>query len=143
MASFRSTTAGKSATTSPVRTPSRPAVRASWAACALAIIVFVGVHPVLTQVPPGGPASITTTRLPRAASLLASGTPACPLPMTMTSVSIRLTSSRLRRHLVVVPRGVDVAVGDLVGAWPRGCSTTFTWKCRVMPASGWLASMVA
>jgi hypothetical protein len=72
------------------RMPSGPAVRATCAARALAIIVLVGVQPVFTQVPPSADRSMTTTFLPWPASFVARGTPPCPVPMTITSVFTRV-----------------------------------------------------
>jgi hypothetical protein len=66
-------------------TPRRAAPRATCAARALATIVFVGVQPTLTQVPPSGPRSHSKTLRPASANRAASGTPAWPLPMTITS----------------------------------------------------------
>src|SRR5262249_40319069 len=80
--------AERSTVTGPLRTPRRAAFRATWAVRALAIMVLVGVQPLLIQVPPSCAASAISTRLPAAASRAASGTPACPLPITMMSRSI-------------------------------------------------------
>ena len=74
--------------------PSGPPVRATCAARALAIIVLVGVQPLFTQVPPSAARSMTTTLLPWLASLVASGTPPCPVPMTITSVFTASLSAR-------------------------------------------------
>jgi hypothetical protein len=52
---------------------------------ALATNVLVGMHPVLTQVPPNAPRSMIATVIPAAASRRASGGPACPVPMTIAS----------------------------------------------------------
>src|SRR5579862_4410025 len=50
-------------------------------------MVFVGMHPVLTQVPPKRCRSIIATFIPAAVRRPASGGPACPVPMTIASYS--------------------------------------------------------
>src|SRR5688572_7630300 len=84
-ASLRRTTASMSTRTSGTCTPSLPAVRATCAARALATIVFVGVQPEFTHVPPTCARSTTSTRFPACASRAASGEPVCPAPTTITS----------------------------------------------------------
>src|SRR5207237_4474885 len=82
--------AGRSTCTGPARTPSRADVLATCAARALAIMVLVGVQPVLTQGPPNSPRSARRTCLPVRASRAASGIPAWPLPTMMTSTFMPL-----------------------------------------------------
>src|SRR5258705_494859 len=59
--------------------------RATCAAYALATSVFVGIHPVLTHVPPNLWRSIIATVMPAAANRSARGGPALPVPMMMAS----------------------------------------------------------
>ncbi len=66
-------------------TPQPPLARTTCAARALAISVFVGMQPLLTQVPPNNLRSMIAVLRPALASLTASGGPACPVPMTMAS----------------------------------------------------------
>src|SRR5262245_38383051 len=75
-------------------TPYSAARRAIAATLALATSVLVGMHPVLTQVPPGWPRSITATFQPSAAMRRASAGPDWPVPITMASKSPAITSSR-------------------------------------------------
>ena len=56
----------------------------------LSLIVFVGVQPTLTQVPPTCSRSTTAVFHPAAASATASGFPPWPVPITMASKSIGL-----------------------------------------------------
>src|SRR5262249_34545087 len=65
--------------------PQSAACRATHAARALATIVFVGMQPLLTQVPPKRLRSTTATFLPAPASRAARKGPACPVPITMSS----------------------------------------------------------
>jgi hypothetical protein len=46
---------------------------------------LVGVHPVLTQVPPKRPRSTIATVMPTPASRRANAGPACPVPMMIAS----------------------------------------------------------
>src|SRR5437879_2285199 len=48
-------------------------------------MVLVGVQPVLIQVPPTGPCSMTAVFHPAWARARASGLPACPVPITTPS----------------------------------------------------------
>ena len=66
-------------------TPQPPAVRATCAARALAISVFVGMQPLLTQVPPKRLRSTIAVLRPAFASRTARAGPAWPVPMTMAS----------------------------------------------------------
>jgi hypothetical protein len=66
-------------------TPKSAARRAIWAAWALATIVFVGMQPVLTQVPPNNLRSTIATFCPAAAKRCARNGPACPVPMMIAS----------------------------------------------------------
>src|SRR5437868_6775818 len=59
--------------------------RATWAAYALATSVFVGIHPVLTHVPPNLWRSIMATVIPAAENRAAKDGPAWPVPMIMAS----------------------------------------------------------
>jgi hypothetical protein len=77
---FMSTPIGPGTTT-----PKSAARRATWAARALATSVFVGMQPVLTQVPPKRPRSTTATFMPEPASRRASAGPAWPVPMMIAS----------------------------------------------------------
>ncbi len=65
--------------------PYSAARRAWWATSALATSVFVGVHPVLTQVPPKRWRSTTATVIPAAAKRAYQRRTAWPAPMTMAS----------------------------------------------------------
>ncbi len=85
ISSLRALTRAMSIVTPPTPTPNSAARRARCAAYALATIVLVGMQPVLTQVPPKRPRSITATLLPERARRLATKGPACPVPMTMAS----------------------------------------------------------
>ena len=71
--------------TSPVPMPYSAPRRATWAACALATSVLVGMQPELTQVPPTSLRSITATVWPASVSLPASGGPAWPAPTMIAS----------------------------------------------------------
>ena len=71
--------------TGPVRTPNSAARRARYATRALATIVFVGVQPTFTQLPPPCSRSMIATGRPARASAWASGFPPCPVPMTIAS----------------------------------------------------------
>ena len=64
MSSLRALTFAMSTLIGPVATPYSAPRRARCAACALATRVLVGMHPVLTQVPPISLRSTTATRLP-------------------------------------------------------------------------------
>src|ERR1700719_2447048 len=59
--------------------------RATWAAYALAMRVFVGIHPVFTQVPPNLWRSIIATVIPAFANRAARDGPACPVPIMIAS----------------------------------------------------------
>ena len=62
MSSLRALTFAMSTLTDPVPTPYSAPRRASCAACALATSVLVGMHPLLTQVPPNSLRSTIATR---------------------------------------------------------------------------------
>src|SRR5262249_24124087 len=84
--SFRAFTAFMSTAISHgIFTPKSDARRAMWAAYALATTVFVGMQPVLTQVPPKNFRSITPTVRPESTRRCASAGPAWPVPMMMAS----------------------------------------------------------
>ena len=68
-------------------TPHSAARRATCAARALATQVFVGTQPLLTQVPPSGPRSISTVFKPSRAQRAAIDGPAWPAPITIASSS--------------------------------------------------------
>jgi len=69
----------------PVRTPNSAARRATCANSALATRVFVGMQPVLMQVPPNNPRSMMATLRPAFASRIARNGPDCPVPMMIAS----------------------------------------------------------
>src|SRR4249920_206928 len=69
-------------------------LRATWAAYALAMSVFVGIQPVFTQVPPNLWRSIMATVMPAAANRAAKAGPAWPVPMMIVS------KCRDTRHLL-------------------------------------------
>src|SRR3954452_15017051 len=83
--SLRALTFAMSTVTSRVPIPYSAPRRDRCAACALATSVLVGIHPVLTHVPPTSLRSITATLCPVSVSLPASGGPACPAPMMIAS----------------------------------------------------------
>src|SRR5271156_1179836 len=65
-------------------------------------MVFVGVQPVLIQVPPASLRSITAVFFPAATRTSARGLPPCPEPMMMASkFSVVLASAVTRDHLQV------------------------------------------
>lgn len=66
-------------------TPNSPARPLKYATRALATIVFVGVQPVFTQVPPTFLRSISAVRHPALASAFYSGVPPCPEPRMIAS----------------------------------------------------------
>jgi hypothetical protein len=77
IASFLDFTSFMSTLTGPLgTTPKSAARRATWAACALAIIVLVGVQPVFTHVPPNNFRSMITTLNPAPARRCARKGPA-------------------------------------------------------------------
>src|ERR1700730_4530171 len=59
-------------------------------------MVFVGVHPVLTQVPPSSPFSFSATRPPKSASRRDNGLPAWPEPITIASYFMGGRSTSVR-----------------------------------------------
>ena len=77
---FMSTETGPSSDT-----PNSAARCAARATAALATSVFVGMQPVLTQVPPTFPRSMMATFMPAPASRAARDGPAWPVPMTIAS----------------------------------------------------------
>src|SRR5215469_1923436 len=84
--SLRALTRFISTRTSPLTTkPYSAPRRATWIASALATSVFVGVHPVFTQVPPNLSRSIIATVLPAPANRTARGGPAWPVPIMIAS----------------------------------------------------------
>lgn len=96
---MRSMTRSKSMETSPpMSTPKSAARRASAATRALATSVFVGVHPVLTQVPPRRSRSMRAVRWPACASRTASAGPAWPAPTTSASQCSGVMCSPFFRH---------------------------------------------
>ncbi len=68
---------------SPVWTPYSLPRRARYATRPLASIVFVGVQPSLTQVPPMWLRSTSAVRRPASANALQRGVPPCPEPITI------------------------------------------------------------
>ncbi len=92
MASLRALTAFMSTTGAPAETPNREARRTVSAAAALATSVFVGMQPVLTQVPPMAPRSTIATFMPAAERRAASAGPACPVPMMIASYCMPVVS---------------------------------------------------
>src|SRR5712692_834197 len=64
-----------------------------WAALALATKVLVGMHPVLTHVPPNNLRSIMTTFLPAPARRPAKNGPACPVPIMIASYAFVIEHS--------------------------------------------------
>src|SRR5580698_8966383 len=116
ISSLRALTRFISTRTSPLTTkPYSAPRRATWAAYALAMSVFVGMHPVFTHVPPNLWRSIMATDMPAAANRAAKDGPAWPVPMMIASKwrdTIHLLCSRLlgqlfagllRRHVRGVP----------------------------------------
>ncbi len=84
--SLRALTFFMSTDTAPPRvTPNSDARCAARATAALATSVFVGMQPVLTQVPPTFPRSTMATFMPAPASRAAREGPAWPVPMTIAS----------------------------------------------------------
>ena len=69
----------------PADTPNSGPRRIALAAAALATSVFVGMQPVLTQVPPKDARSRMATFIPDAESRAARAGPAWPVPMTIAS----------------------------------------------------------
>src|ERR1700740_1077958 len=65
--------------------PKSPPRRARCAACALATMALVGVHPVFTHVPPKSLRSTSATLRPALARRTASDGPAWPAPKTSAS----------------------------------------------------------
>src|SRR6185436_18872840 len=95
--SLRAFTRFMSTRTSPLTVkPYSAPRRATWAAYALATSVFVGIHPVFTQVPPNLWRSIMATVMPAAANREARDGPAWPVPMMIAS-KYRDTRHLLRR----------------------------------------------
>ena len=92
MSSLRALTFAMSTLTAPVPTPKSAPRRARCAACALATNVLVGMHPVLTQVPPISLRSTMATVWPAAVSRPASGGPAWPAPTTIASKRVSQSS---------------------------------------------------
>ena len=74
---------------------SRPHVARDRRACPLAIIVLVGVHPSLMQVPPACSRSMSAVFRPAPAKAVASGPPACPAPTMITSYCSAMCASSL------------------------------------------------
>src|SRR5262249_12799195 len=105
--SLRALTRFMSTRTSPLKTrPYSAPRRATWAAYALAMSVFVGVHPVFTQVPPNLWRSMMATDMPAATNRAAKDGPAWPVPIMIASkcrdtthlLLIRRTPLRRRSH---------------------------------------------
>src|SRR5215510_6100571 len=91
--------------TSPSKTnPYSAPRRATCAAYALATIVFVGIHPVLTHVPPNLWRSIIATVLPAPANLAAKDGPAWPVPMMMASNFLIAAVLHPIAHAPCIPR---------------------------------------
>src|SRR5689334_13228019 len=104
IASLRAFTFAMSTRTSPpIFTPYSPALRATCAARALAMRVFVGMHPLLTHVPPSSFRSMIAVLRPDCARRTARDGPACPAPMTIASKFIVSEAidvdDRLRKRL--------------------------------------------
>src|SRR4029434_5376329 len=117
--SLRALTRFISTRTSPLTTkPYSAPRRATWAAYALEISVFVGMHPVFTHEPPNLWRSIIATAMPAAANRAAKGGPAWPVPMMMASKcrvigrSLRqLFAGLLLHHVLGIPlRPVRIAL---------------------------------
>ncbi len=85
IASLRALTAFMSTAGAPAVMPNSEARRTACAAAALATSVFVGMQPVLTQVPPKAPRSTMATFIPAEDSRAARAGPAWPVPMMMAS----------------------------------------------------------
>src|SRR6516165_265297 len=97
-----------------VRTPYSTALLAMCAAYALATMAFVGIHPVLTQVPPKSFRSMIATLMPTALRRYAKDGPACPVPMIMASYLVgRLIVGSM------LGAGYPVAMGKLASRKPR------------------------
>ena len=77
------------------------------ATAALATSVFVGMQPVLTQVPPTFPRSMMATLMPAPASRAAREGPAWPVPMTIASKDWLASAMAYG------------ASGRAIEAWPR------------------------
>ena len=136
MPSLRALTLAMSTVTGPVPTPYSAPRLARWAACALATRVLVGIHPVLTQVPPISLRSTTATVWPASVNRPASGGPACPAPTTIASNRrvIRCSSDirwesrpRPRRHL----RGAQSADRGPPSRQPAACGPHNRPRCPV------------
>src|SRR5580692_12460936 len=84
-ASLRAFTRFISTRTSPVAKPYSAPRWATWTAYALATSVFVGMHPVFTQVPPNLCRSLIATVFPAPANRAARDGPAWPVPMMIAS----------------------------------------------------------
>src|SRR5262245_48384308 len=86
ISSFRALTRSIATFTRPlVLKPYSAPRRARWAAYALAMSVFVGMHPVFTHVPPNLWRSMMATVMPAATNRAAKDGPACPVPMMIAS----------------------------------------------------------
>src|SRR5215510_2277913 len=113
---FRSTV-----TLPPIRTPYSSARLATWATYALATIALVGMHPVLTQVPPNRWRSTTATDIPASVRRFASGGPAWPAPMTIASYFLPLftililCANSMPRSMCDLPDGSTL--NPLTGRW--------------------------
>ena len=88
-----------------MRTPYSAPCLATCAARALAISVFVGMQPTLTQVPPTRLRSRMAVLRPEAARRTASAGPACPVPMTIASYRslMCLPCNALMRYRILLP----------------------------------------
>jgi hypothetical protein len=66
-------------------------------------MVFVGMHPVFTQVPPKRPRSMIATFMPAAVSRPARGGPACPVPMMIASYDWFMVGRFIANRIATAP----------------------------------------
>src|SRR6516165_6815075 len=85
-------------------------------------MVLVGMHPVLTQVPPNSLRSMTATFFPTAARRRAKEGPAWPVPMTMASKGMGIGTGYLIFQSLIL-KGISLQKSGR--KCPRGASIAF------------------
>src|SRR5215469_12747786 len=109
-------------------------------------MVLVGVHPVLTQVPPNSLRSTIATFIPASLKRPARGAPACPVPTMIASYAFDIN----RSFLILVPDN-SLVFRQIVEAgsppllqrsgrltWPPASRIPHLWRCCAL--SLWIYS---